>query len=286
VFSSCDKGDSRTGDAREAIRAPGPGDAVLVGAGDIASCLWFGDALTGRMLDSIPGTVFTVGDNVYQKGTEAQYRDCYDPVWGRVKARTYPSMGNHDEKTDKGAPYFAYFGANAGPPGKGYFSYDRGSWHIIVYNSNNKAAIANGSEQLEWIRRDLAAHPSRCVLAYGHHPRFSSGERSVQERMKPLWDLMYAAGVDVVLAGHEHFYERAAPQTPDGVRDDARGIRQFIVGTGGAPFYAIGDRAANSEVVSRTHGLLKLTLRDGSYDWEFIPVPKRSFTDRGTGTCH
>jgi acid phosphatase type 7 len=265
--------------------APASSDPVLVGAGDIASCVWFADRLTGRMLDSIPGTVFTVGDNVYQTGTAAQYRDCYEPVWGRVRDRTRPAVGNHDLKTDGGGPYAAYFGDRAGAKGKFYYSYDLGTWHIIVFNSNSEKYFDAQSEQMAWLREDLAAHPVACVLAYGHHPRFGSGERGLERRMKPLWDLLYAAGADVVLAGHEHFYERFAPQTPDGKLDTVRGIREFIVGTGGAPFYSIKQRMPNSEVISRTHGLLKLTLHEGSYDWEFIPVPGRKFTDRGTGRC-
>jgi hypothetical protein len=261
-------------------------DPVLVGAGDIASCWWLGDNHTGQLIDSIPGTVFTLGDNVYQAGTEEQFKGCYDPAWGHARGRTMPSAGNHDEKTDSGAAYYNYFNGQAGPRGRGYYSYDLGAWHIIVFNSNSKDRINAESEQIAWIKQDLAEHPyTACILAYGHHPRFSSGERGVEARMKPLWDLLYQAGADVVLSGHEHFYERFKPQTPDGQVDEQRGIRLFIVGTGGAPFYAIRKIAPNSEVRSRTHGVLKMTLHRDSYDWEFIPVRGEKFTDSGHGTC-
>jgi hypothetical protein len=266
--------------------APDPGDQVLVGAGDIASCWWMGDNHTGRLIDSIPGTDFTLGDNVYQDGSAEQYDKCYGPVWGNALGRTMPSAGNHDEKTDGGTPYYDYFGDHAGPRGKGYYSYDLGTWHIVVFNSNSKEKISAESEQIAWIRRDLEQHPyTTCILAYGHHPRFSSGERGVEARMKPLWDLLYEKGADVVLSGHEQYYERFKPQTRDGEVDEARGLRLFVVGTGGAPFYAIRTIAPNSEARSRTHGVLKMTLHRDSYDWEFIPVRGEKFTDSGHGVC-
>jgi hypothetical protein len=285
VTAGCDRDAPAMQDATQSGMTEAAGDPVLVGAGDIASCWWLADGATGRLLDAIPGTVFTLGDNVYQAGTAAEFRKCYDPAWGRARERTYPSAGNHDERTNNGAAYYAYFGARAGPPGKGYYSYDLGSWHIVVYNSNSAERMRAGSEQMEWLRKDLAMHPSACVLAYGHHPRFSSGKRGVEERVKVLWDVLYAAGADVVVSGHEHFYERFAPQTPDGQADSVHGIRQIIAGTGGAPFYRIRTRAKNSEVRSQTHGVLKLTLHEGSYDWDFVPVRGDRFTDRGHGVC-
>ncbi len=278
--------DAAPAPAPDAVNADLPDDPVFIGAGDIASCLWVGDNHTGQIIDSIPGTVFTLGDNVYQEGTAARYKDCYGPAWGSFKDRTYPALGNHDEAADSGASYYDYFGSNAGPRDKGYYSYDLGAWHIIVYNSNAKAKIADHSEQIQWIRDDLAAHAmNACILAYGHHPRFSSGERGEENKMKALWDVLYQGGVDVVLSGHEHFYERFSPQTPDGEADPRNGVRQFIVGTGGAPFYRIMDPAPNSEVRSRTHGVLKMRLHRDSYEWQFIPVAGESFTDTGRTRC-
>ncbi len=288
MFVSCDArdggdsaGDEDTRTADIVIRADDP---VLVGAGDIAGCWWRGDFHTGRMLDTIPGTVFTLGDNVYQDGTAVQFRDCYEPAWGRARARTYPSMGNHDERTDNGGPYFDYFGANAGPRGRGWYSYRLGAWHVIVYNS--AASIDVTSPQMAWIRQELARNAgTTCILAYGHHPRFSSGKRRAIGRMKPLWDALYAGGADVVVSGHEHFYERFAPQKPDGEADDVRGIRQFIAGTGGAPFYRIRKRRENSEAARARHGLLKLTLHANGYSWTFAEVGRRQPVDEGSASC-
>jgi hypothetical protein len=291
VCAGCDQGGKAPAVVTDTSPAPGvhddlPDDPVLVGAGDIAGCWWFGDTHTGQLIDGIPGTVFTLGDNVYQAGSAERYRKCYDPVWGRFKDRTFPSIGNHDTDEDGGAAYFDYFGGNAGPRGKGYYSYDLGAWHIVVFNSSTREMIADTSAQIAWIRQDLAEHPATtCVLAYGHNPRFGSGERGAGGRMRALWNVLYAAGADVMVAGHEHFYERFAPQDADGRRDDVRGIRQFIAGTGGAPYYPFKKIAENSEVRSRTHGVLKLVLHRDSYEWEFIPSEGLSFSDRGRGRC-
>ena len=260
-------------------------DPVLVGSGDIAHCRSDGDEITAAMLDNILGTIFTTGDNVYPDGTPEQFANCYDPTWGRHKDRTYPSPGNHDYHYQNGAGYFEYFGMRAGEPGKGYYSYDLETWHIIALNSNISLDV--GSEQDEWLRAELAAHPVTCTLAYWHHPRFSSGAvHGSIERVEPLWQALYEYGADVVLGGHEHTYERFAPQDPQGNPDPARGIRQFVIGSGGRSHYAFGPPIANSEVRnSDTNGLLKLTLHDGTYSWEFIPEPGKSFTDSGTAPC-
>ncbi|HEX5725957.1 MAG TPA: metallophosphoesterase, partial [Longimicrobiaceae bacterium] len=210
--------------------------ASLVGAGDIASCWWRADESTARLLDKIDGVVFTVGDNVYQDGSLRQYARCYAPTWGRHLERTRPTPGNHDYKTRDGAGYFAYFGARAGEPGKGWYSYEVDGWHVVALNTEEE--VGEDSEQLRWLREDLRRHRTRCTLAYMHHPRFSSGKHGGRDQLGPLWNLLYASGVEVVLAGHDHHYERFAPQTPDGRLDRAKGIRQFIVGTGGAPHYA------------------------------------------------
>ncbi len=263
-------------------------DPVLVGAGDIAHCSTATDEATAKLLDGISGTVFTLGDNSYDKGTAAEFANCYGPTWGRHKARTMPSVGNHEYYTSGASGYFGYFGAAAGEPGKGYYSYDRGSWHIVVLNSNcSKVSCAAGSPQETWLRADLAAHPSSCTLAYFHAPLFSSGEHGNQAHVRPFWKALYQANADVVLSGHDHSYERFAPQDPFGVADPARGIREFVVGTGGTYLRPFGGFKQNS--VSRNssaHGVLKLTLHAGSYDWSFVPVAGKTFTDSGTTRCH
>jgi hypothetical protein len=258
---------------------------VLVGAGDIATCSGTGDEATANLLDGIAGTVFTTGDNVYPDGTSAEFANCYDPTWGRHKARTRPSAGNHDYHTQGAAGYYSYFGAAAGDPSKGYYSYNLGDWHIIVLNSEISAGA--NSAQVQWLRADLAAHPVACTAAYWHKPRFSSGEHhGSSTSMRPLWQALYDFGADVVLAGHEHNYERFAPQDPEGVADPARGIREFVVGMGGRSHYAFGTPIANSEVRNAdTYGVLKLTLHPTSYTWEFIPEAGKTFTDSGTASC-
>ena len=264
---------------------PPPPPAVLVGAGDIASCRYDADEATAKLLDSIPGTVFTAGDNVYSNGSPERFRDCYAPTWGRHRARTRPSPGNHDYDWPKGAGYYAYFGAQAGDSGKGYYSYDLGGWHIISLNSN--VLMVAGSPQEQWLRADLAAHPAKCTLAYWHHPRFSSGEHGNSRAPEPLWNALYTANADVVINGHDHTYERFAPQTPRGVRDTVRGIREFVVGMGGAGFYEFPIVRANSQVRhNKTHGVIKLTLHPDRYDWEFVPVAGSTFRDSGSGKCH
>src|SRR2546428_206142 len=256
---------------------------VLVGAGDIADC----DASpTAALLDNIPGTVFTAGDNAYPDGSSSDYAQCYDPSWGRHKARTRPSPGNHDHNTSGAAGYFGYFGAQAGPAGLGYYSYDLGAWHIVSLDSN--IDMSAGSAQETWLRADLAASTKRCAIAYWHHPRFSSGTNHGSEpAAQPLWQALYDFGAEIVISGHDHEYERFAPQKADGTADPARGIREFVVGTGGAGLYSLGTPLPNSEVGNdNSHGVLKLTLSDGSYTWEFIPVAGDSFRDSGSGTCH
>jgi 3',5'-cyclic AMP phosphodiesterase CpdA len=261
---------------------------VLVGAGDIALCNGEGDQATARLLDAIPGTVFTLGDNVYSSGTPEEFANCYDPSWGRHKARTRPVPGNHDYATRGAAGYYNYFGASAGEPGKGYYSYDLGAWHIIVLNSEIDAGPA--SAQVGWLRADLAAHPARCTLAMWHKPLFSSGPHGDDGTGAPtrsFWDALYEFGADVVLGGHDHDYERFAPQAPDGSPDPARGIRQFVAGTGGASPYYFTNIKPNSEIrLTGLNGVLKLTLHEGSYDWEFIPAVGLPINDAGTGECH
>ncbi len=194
---------------------------VLVGAGDIAACASANDEKTAALVEAIPGTVFTTGDNAYMAGTAAQFQKCYDPSWGRFRDRTRPAIGNHDAITLDGQPYFAYFGASAGPPYEGWYSYEAGTWHVIVLNSNcnSVGGCGEGSASSTWLKADLAAHPDLCTLAIWHHPRFSSGEHGDNRVTDPFWQVLYAAHADLILNGHDHDYERFAPQTPDGLAD-------------------------------------------------------------------
>lgn len=269
---------------------PGGGDPVLVGAGDIAKCSTTGDEATANLLDGIGGTVFTLGDNAYAKGTEGQYDHCYDPSWGRHKARTKPSIGNHEYETADASGYYDYFSDYAGESGEGYYSYDVGEWHVVVLNINCEdveGGCATGSPQERWLTEDLADNPSDCTVAYFHQPLFSSGEHGNNEDVRPLWETLYGAGADVVLSAHDHLYERFAPQDPSGQADPERGIRQFIVGTGGGGLDPFEDVQPNSEVrIAQTHGVLKLALHEKSYDWRFIPVAGSSESDSGSGQCH
>jgi 3',5'-cyclic AMP phosphodiesterase CpdA len=269
--------------------APVGVDPILVGAGDIARCDLNGDELTALLLDDIvrerpDAIIFTAGDNVYNRGTLGEFANCYDPTWGRHKARTRPSPGNHDFATRRAAPYYAYFGANAGPAGRGYYSYDLGTWHIISLNSN--IPVGAGSLQEKWLREDLTANKARCTLAYWHHPLFSSGPHGNDERMRDLWRALYDFGADMVIGGHDHDYERFAPQSPDGKAEPKRGIREFVVGTGGAQPYIFISVQPNSEMRgTNVWGLLKLTLHPTSYDWEFVPIKGQNFRDSGRGEC-
>ncbi len=262
-------------------------DPVLVGAGDISDCGSAEDEATATLLDGIPGTVATFGDNAYSSGSAAEFNDCYDPTWGRHKSRTRPSVGNHEYQTSGATGYYGYFGSAAGPAGKGWYSYDLGRWHMIVLNSNcGDVGCGTNSAQVKWLRADLAANAGDHVIAYWHHPRFSSGEHGTDDKVQPFWDALYAAGADIVLNGHDHDYERFAPQTPTGRADAAHGIREFVVGTGGRKLRARAFNARNSEAFSSTFGVLKLTLHADSYDWRFVPIDGESFSDSGTGTPH
>jgi hypothetical protein len=267
----------------------GGSSIVLAGAGDIASCSSQGDEATARLLARIPGTIFTAGDDAYEAGTAAEFARCYGPSWGRYKARTHPALGNHEYVSGSAAAYFRYFGKAAGDPRKGYYSYTLGRWHIVVINSNCDfvGGCGTGSAQERWLRADLARHPSHCTIAYWHHPRFSSGLHGSSIFMAPIWRALYNAGADVVISAHDHDYERFGPQDPDGRPDPRRGIREFVVGTGGKSYYPFGSPLPNSEIRnSGTFGVLKLTLRPRSYSWRFIPVAGKSFTDAGKASCH
>jgi hypothetical protein len=276
-------------------RPPSPEVAdspVVVAAGDIATCSGTGDEATAKLVGSIDGTVLTLGDEAYPDGSVEDFRECYDPTWGRFKERTKPTPGNHEYYTQGAEGYFDYFGKAAGDPDEGYYSYDLGSWHLIALNSNcgeGEVRCGPGSLQVQWLEEDLAANDEKaCTLAYFHHPRFSSGvEHGSTAAVEPLWEVLYEAGADVVLSGHEHNYERFAPQDPDGEADPERGIREFVVGTGGRSHYPILDPLPNSEVHNdETYGVLKLTLHPKSYEWRFLPAAGGEFTDSGSARCH
>jgi len=299
---------------------------TLVGAGDIAECSPDNNAkATAALLDNIPGTVLALGDNVYPHGGQKQYANCYDNYklsdssifdanrtywWGKYKDRTMPVLGNHEYHSSKVAqPYFDYFSANravgfkqpaapvpnttANPgltPAKGYYSYDRGSWHIVALNSNcNKVGgCEKTSTQGKWLRNNLAnTTNNQCTVAYFHEPLFSTGNSIPNPDVKPLWQILYNNGAEVILNGHAHRYERYAPLTPAGKKDLQNGIRQFVVGTGGAPGGSEVQQAPGVKVVETgTSGVLKLDLSVGSYSWRFVHIEGQSFTDSGEGSCH
>lgn len=264
--------------------------AILVGAGDIADCRELAGAeATGRLLDQIPGTVMAVGDLADPNGSKEDFV-CYDKAWGRAKSHTKPATGNHEYHSSGATPYFDYFGATAGDPKNGYYSYQLGTWHIIVLNSECKevGGCERGSRQEKWLRADLAAHPAACTLAYWHIPLFSSGATHGNDpELRPIWQALYEANAELVVNGHDHDYERFAPQSPDGSADPARGIREFVAVTGGRHERPFGAPEPNSELRNAdTFGVLKLTLKPNSYDWQFIPVAGKTFTDSGSATCH
>ena len=288
------------------------GPPILVGAGDIARCYQPEDPTaitpphltaaesTAVILDRVPGTVMAVGDNAYELGSLSDYLLCYEPTWGRHKARTRPAVGNHEYLTPGAAGYFAYFFPVSAPPG-GYYSYDLGRWHVVVLNSmtqwsacpppktspDDGRTCAGDLPQLLWLIADLRHHRNRCTIAYFHHPRFSSGRHGSQYEMQQPWDILYANGVDVVVSGHDHLYERFAPQDPDGNLDTRRGIRQFTVGTGGAGLYEFTTILPNSEVrINDTHGVLALALDNSRYAWAFISATGGAVRDSGSGECH
>jgi hypothetical protein len=258
---------------------------IFVGAGDISSCSNTGDEATAKLLDAIPNpaTVYNIGDDVYDNGTTSEFANCYNPTWGRHKYRTKPTPGNHEYNSSGAAPYYAYFGASAGPSGRGYYSYDLGAWHIISLNSN--VSSSSGSAQDTWLRADLAAHPNQCTLAYYHHPLYSS--TATYSSSRGLVNALYAYHADLILNGHRHYYERLKPLDPTGKSDPTNGVREIIAGMGG-----IGGGSPNSSYSlseasnGSTFGVLKLYLYDDSYAWKFVPVAGKTYTDSGSTACH
>lgn len=255
----------------------------LIGAGDIGHCRFMDSERTAALLDEMVGIVITVGDNAYESGKPEEFAQCYEPTWGRFKSRTRAGVGNHDYYLPGASGYFDYFGAAAGVDRTGYYSYDVGSWHILSLNSSANAKA--GSPQWSWVRDDLARNQKPCTLAYWHYPLFSSGYDGNLPHMRDVWQLMYEAKAEVVIAGHAHNYERFSLMDAQG-RSDPRGIREFVVGTGGSPLTALIARQPNSEVFNNdTFGVIRITLRADGYDWQFVPVEGSTFTDAGSGSC-
>jgi acid phosphatase type 7 len=272
----------------------------LLAAGDIATCDSQDDEATAKLLDDRAGTVAALGDTVYESGSRREFKRCYDPTWGRHKKRTRPAAGNHEYNTAGAAGYFDYFGRRAGPRGKGYYSYQLGDWHVVVLNSQLDSGTAQQAQE-DWLKKDLAANRgTTCTLAYWHHPHYSSGHNAIvagesqvsvelyePAAVKRYFQLLYDKGAEIVLSGHKHNYERFAPQDANGNLRAENGVRQFVVGTGGRSTGGFDQIQKNSEVRNGdTVGILDLTLRSDGYDWTFVPVAGKTFTDAGSGSCH
>jgi acid phosphatase type 7 len=290
-------------------KASAAGDPVIAAAGDIAcdptsSSFKSGNGTSNNcrqkytanlLVNTGLTAILALGDNQYYCGGYAAFLQSYDLSWGKVKAITHPAVGNHEYLTSGGtnctanaAGYFKYFGAAAGSSSQGYYSFNIGAWHLIALNSNCSQAGGCGttSAQYKWLKADLAAHPNKCVLAYWHIPLYSSGGRA-NANSKPFWNLLYSSNADIVLNGHDHIYERFAPQNASAGADPTRGIREFIVGTGGSDHTSIATVAANSQIRNTsTYGVLRLTLHAASFDWQFVPEAGKTFTDSGSATCH
>lgn len=275
-----------------------PATPTMIAAGDIAACDSNGDEQTAEVLARQGGLIQTLGDNAYENGTAGDFAKCFEPTWGAFKSRIRPALGNHEYRNPDGGPkdaagYFGYFGPKAGNPAKGYYSYTYGGWHVVVLNTNDEPACSlvacdAGSPQEQWLRDDLAAHPTPCTVAVWHAPRWSSGvTHGSSLRVQALWADLAAAKADLVLNGHEHMYERFAPLNAAG-QPDANGVREFVVGTGGGELYDVGPTpSANSEkVIVKQFGFLKLTLRPDGYDWAYVGAPGGAVLDSGTGVCH
>lgn len=264
-------------------------DAVLVGAGDIAGCDWDSDEATAALLDDLDGTIFTAGDNVYPEGRPSTFADCFDPTWGRHLERIRPAPGNHDWRSGSLDAYLDYFGpAAVNDDGDPWYAYDLGAWRIIVLDSDcdDVGGCDADSPQGRWLADELATTSARCTLAIWHHPRYSSGFHGDDRDVQPFWEALYEAGADVVVTGHDHDYERFAPLDANGDEDRERGLRQFVVGTGGVTLREFEEPKPHSELrLTVTHGVIEFTLKDGSYAWRWIPIDG-DVTDAGTASCH
>lgn len=284
VATTCGGGGEETPRVRTE-RLRGGGAAVLIAAaGDIALDGEPSDAniqTAGLIVRNAPDAVLDLGDNQYEDGTLAEYRASYDLSWGEFKDKTYPVPGNHEYHTDGAQGYFDYFGDVAAPAG-GYYSFDLGKWHLVAVNSGDGVS----KEQLGWIRRDLRADHHLCELAYWHHPRWSSGSvHGSDTGMAPVWNLMVRQGVDVVLNGHDHVYERFAKLDAGG-RPDPRGAREFIAGTGGKSLYGFDEALTGSQVRIAEYGVLTMLLRKRSYRWQFLGAADGMTLDKGSTACH
>ena len=285
-------GDNRSGPKQPVL--PRLSGTVIAAAGDIAcepggpvtptTCQQqaTSDLLVQRPLSA----VLTLGDEQYVVGRLKNFRLVYGPTWGRVLSITRPSPGNHEYKSG-GDGFYKYFGDAAGDPDQPYYSFDLGTWHLIALNSECSfvGGCGRGSPQERWLQADLRDHDSMCTLAFWHQPRFSSGGHGNNSDYDQFWQDLYAAGVDVVLNGHDHDYERFAPQSPQ-ANPDPNGIREFVVGTGGKNLQPFRTPRANSEVRASTFGVLEMQLDDTAYSWAFVPIAGSTFTDSGTTSCH
>lgn len=262
--------------------------AILLGAGDISICGQKGDDETALLLEVENGEIFTAGDNSNEDGFMYQYQKCFEPSWGRLMNRLHPVPGNHDYYGDDGKSYYEYFGERAGPPGKGYYSYDLGAWHIVALNSNcDYVSCRPDSAQLKWLREDLEANKTQCTLAYWHDPMVGSALHDYYYGVLPFWEALYDYGAEIIVNGHNHIFEVFSPQNPELKPDLENGIAQFIVGTGGASHYSFTDIKPNSIIRDNTSfGIIKFKLFENQYEWEFIPVAEGDFTSTGSGLCH
>jgi acid phosphatase type 7 len=289
-----DTHDASSAPATTLARVTRPAPSVtFVGAGNIGACrVPYDDRTADRILQMSGAVVFTLGDNAFESGTDSEYENCYGPSWGRFKAQTHPTLGNHEYEMGNANGAFDYFGAALGARNKGWYSYDIGAWHVIVLNDNEPYVDFDpGSEQAQWLANDLATKSKPCTIAMWHVPLFQSSNTSgftMSLGRKPLWDALYEKGVDIVLNAQPHHYERLKPMTPSGQVDEATGIREFIVGTGGGGGTSLPTRSIhpNSVVRGDAYGVLKLSLRDGGYDWQFVAVEGETFNDAGSGSCH
>jgi hypothetical protein len=258
-----------------AATAAAPRPPRLIAVGDIASCASDGDEQTAALVSKLEGTIAVLGDIAYESGSAADFANCFLPSWRRLVPRIRAALGNHEYSTGTAAAAIDLFRL----PKQGWYSYRLGTWHVIVLNSNCDEIGGCGPQSPEWrwLRADLRTHANRCTLAYWHHPRFSSGEHGSDVAYAAFWDLLARARADVVLVGHDHDYERFAP---------LKGIRSFVVGTGGKSHYRVGPPRAGSRVRNDdTFGVLRMTLRPAGYDWAFVPVEGGNFRDAGTAAC-
>jgi acid phosphatase type 7 len=285
----------RDGNQPEAVEATGDGrSATVLAAGDIAECDHQGDEATAKILAGYPdATILPLGDLAYDHGTPEEFTRCFATSWGKFKSQMRPATGNHDHSTKNAQGYWDYFADQGGPYDKYYYSYTLGSWHLVALNSDcwRVGGCASDEPQAEWLRSDLAKSGALCTLAYWHRPPFTSGrygDPSDTARVRPLWRILHENGVEILLNGHEHSYERFALMDADGKPDEAGGVREIIVGTGGGNLRPYENPPLPTTEVrdSSTWGVLRLSLDPGKYAWRFIPVAGGTFTDSGSGTCH